>query len=149
MEGCTVKNPDSFLFASYARPDAKLVQTDMASLSKLNCKFYMNELIRPGPTWHDELTQIMQKAEGSILYMSPAYFASPYCIQELGIALNKGKPLIVVHLRKTVLPSWFVLLASKHTSIFPYLISQMEYLDRMRKNLQALEELSPHRAVAN
>lgn len=144
-----MKNPDSLLFVSYSRPDAELAHTDIDSLSTLNCNFYMEDLIRPGATWHNELTRVMHKAEGLILYMSPAYFASHYCIQELEIALNKGKPLIIVYLRKTVLPSWFALLANKHASIFRYEISQSEYLDHMREILQELEDLSPRRAVAN
>ena len=145
-----MKKPDSFLFVSYSRCDARLAHTDIGSLATLNCKFYMEELIHPGVTWRNELTRIMHRANGLVLYVSPSYFASPYCIQELEVALNKGKSLIIVHLSKTVLPSWFALLADKHISIYRYEISQSEYLDYMREKLQELEELSlPHRAIAN
>ena len=61
--------------------------------------------------------------------------ASSYCLDEVQLARNENKPLVAVHLERTVLPPSLQLSIGRFQALMKYAIPEREYA---RKLLQTL-----------
>jgi|GEM_PF-2038410 len=92
------------LFISYSHQDASVV----AKLEKLLISgghdVWIDNQIRVGTKWKEELEDAIEKADSIVLALTPGWVASPNCQWEFVTAYERGKKVIPVLIKPTALP---------------------------------------------
>lgn len=119
---------DPFLFISYARADWARVKPIIEALTARDVRTWIDNDIRGGDLWLDELeTQIVQSA-GLLTFVSDAYMQSRYCLGEARFALTLDKPFIPVRLDEAELSGGLALMFASYQFIPSH---DSAFLDRL------------------
>jgi hypothetical protein len=59
-----------YAFVSYSHDDAELVFAEFEALSAAGVRFYYDEGIHPGHTWHQELATAIEKCAVFVLFVT-------------------------------------------------------------------------------
>lgn len=89
----------SDVFISYSRKDSIFVDSLNKALTRANKDVWVDwEDIPYSSTWWDEISQAIEGANTFICILSPDYFSSKFCIEELTIAEKLNKRIIpIIH----------------------------------------------------
>jgi hypothetical protein len=101
-----VCNPSGqFVFVSYARKDEKDVYPELLRIHSLRVRVWYDEGIEPGVEWTKKIATALENAAVVIVMITPNAVASQNIKNEINFALKKKKPVQVIYLVKTQLPS--------------------------------------------
>lgn len=98
------------LFVSYSRRDAKIVDSLVTLMRKLDPElkiFIDHDTLRTGSIWQRELFEALERSRKVLCLFSPDYLKSDVCQDEYQLALLRrrtGGVLLPVYLRSTELP---------------------------------------------
>ena len=113
----TVNAGLAYFFASYSSRDLAVATQQLDILQGAGFAFVRSDELDHGSEWHRCVKRAIENSKGVLMFLTPEFFKSPYCIQELELGFSNVKPLVFVHLQQTEIPVWFQLSASSHTTI--------------------------------
>lgn len=87
------------LFLSYARVDQPIAIQIAEALSGLH-EVWLDERLYAGQRWWDEIRRRLDWCEGFVYLLSPESVTSEYCLRELQIALDSGRHIFPVIIRR-------------------------------------------------
>lgn len=90
-----------YIFLSYKREEYDFALTLATRLKNAGVHVWMDKLeIKTGDNWVDAIQQALNNCAGLIAVLSPDYFTSKYCPNELTRAYNMNRPIFpVIHRR--------------------------------------------------
>jgi len=94
-----------FFFVSYGHDDAPLVYPEMAWLQEAGFNLWYDEGIHVGSIWRKAIADALTAASGMLFIATASSVASDNCLKELNFVLDEGKPVFVIQLDDTKLPS--------------------------------------------
>jgi TolB-like protein len=145
------RGDEPFAFFSYSHDDSALVFVEFEALSAAGIRFYYDEGIHPGHTWHDELAKAIARCAVFVLFVTARSVASRNCQRELAFALDNDKPVVAVHLEDTSLPSGVRLAIGDRQAIIRSRFEEARYREQLiaaiREHIGALG-VPPVAAVA-
>ena len=83
------------LFISYAREDEELALTLEQGLSKYHSCWIDSKSLRAGTKWEMEIEKAIKECEVFLFITTPHSLRSSYCQQEVGLAAQKYKKVII------------------------------------------------------
>ncbi|GEM_PF-4525109 len=93
------------LFISYAREDQPQVQTLVNILRDGGHDPWFDHRLLPGQDWQEELLRAIRRSDAFVYVLTPDSVASEWCQWEFARAIELGKPIVPVLLKKgTELP---------------------------------------------
>ena len=90
------------LFISYAHMDKDAVNQLVEVLHKGGHTHWIDTMLKSGQEWQPQLHQAIVDSDTVVLGISPKWLGSPYCMWEFVTAIEQGKKVIPVLLKKEV-----------------------------------------------
>ncbi|MFI7601207.1 FxSxx-COOH system tetratricopeptide repeat protein [Actinoplanes sp. NPDC049681] len=84
------------IFVSYAAADSAVAQFLSDQLLELGFVVHRDSSVPPGSNFAELLERYITEADAVIAVMSPSYFASQWCAQELLVALERRKKVLPI-----------------------------------------------------
>jgi hypothetical protein len=84
------------LFVSYARKDREALQSLLDGLERLNVTLWVDQRLRGGRPWWDEILTQIRGCEGMLVPISPSLLNSEACTSERTYGGALGKPILPV-----------------------------------------------------
>ncbi|MEV4508314.1 toll/interleukin-1 receptor domain-containing protein [Dactylosporangium sp. NPDC049525] len=84
------------VFVSYSSADSAIVMRLVQRLQELGFHVWFDSVIVPGENFSDLLRAAIENSHAVIAMMSPSYFASRWCQQELLLAFESNKRILPV-----------------------------------------------------
>jgi hypothetical protein len=109
-----------YVFVSYAHADRDRVLPVVASLQKAGFRVWFDEGILGGEDWADAIGRAVKGCAAFVSFLSRVAAASSGCRDEVTMALNRDKRVVVVHLEDTDLPDGLELRLAKTQAILRY-----------------------------
>jgi hypothetical protein len=125
------RGDEPFAFFSYSHEDFASVFAEFEALSAAGVRFYYDEGIHPGHTWHEELAKAIERCALFVLFVTARSVASRNCQRELAFALDNDKPVVAVHLEATELPSGVRLAIGDRQAIIRSRFDEARYRERL------------------
>ena len=96
---------EKYIFVSYNHDDSEKVYDIITEFHHRGYRIWHDKGIPLGDSFLEHLA--MREKECSVVFsfLSPAYFESQYCMQELKFAVTNGKPIIPIMLEEFELPT--------------------------------------------
>lgn len=94
-----------YFFVSYAHEDAELVYPEMAWLNPAGFNVWYDDGIYVGSVWRQSLADALSGSAGLVFFATARSTESSNCLKELNFILDEDKPVFVVQLDDTPLPS--------------------------------------------
>jgi hypothetical protein len=82
------------VFLSYAAADRAFVDRLVSDLRRRRIKVWFDERLQPGRARAPQIGEAIHATDVLLLLLSPASVAAPQVLDELNIALGKGKPIL-------------------------------------------------------
>ena len=137
---------EPFIFVSYAHDDSAAVYPDIDRLRQLGFRIWYDEGIAPSSDWPDALARALARCSWVLVFLSPAAADSKYVLNEIHFALNRGKPILAVHLADSVLPDSLELQLGRIQAIKKHGMAEEHYRRQLERWLP--RHLSGPAAVA-
>lgn len=93
------------LFISYSHTDRFLVDKMVAILRSGGQEPWIDDELRVGSNWREQLRISIASCDGIVLAITPAWISSEYCQWEFTTAVDLGKFVIPIILEKTEIPA--------------------------------------------
>jgi hypothetical protein len=107
-----------YIFISYAHDDAEAVYAELQWLNTMGFNIWYDEGISPGHGWQSELAHSIENSALFLLYVSERSLGSPNCRRETNFALEKGVPVMAMHVNATELNSeWQVAISDREAIV--------------------------------
>lgn len=84
-----MSTPENSIFISYSSKDRALVKRLASDLKRENVNVFYDQLIKPGASWAQSLSEAIQNAKFLLVVISPDYLESKWTQEELNIGLLK------------------------------------------------------------
>lgn len=126
---------EPYLFVSYARADSERVLREIRRLVERGYRVWYDEGITACHEWPEELARALAGACGCVAFISAASVASVNVRNELHFALNRGKPLLAIHLEATELPPGLELRMGDLQALLRYRLPEDRYLEHLWRAL--------------
>lgn len=94
-----------YFFVSYAHDDGELVYPEMAWLNPAGFNLWYDDGIHVGSVWRQALADALSGSAGLVFFATARSTESSNCLKELNFILDEDKPVFVVQLDDTPLPS--------------------------------------------
>lgn len=131
------KGNETYIFVSYSHEDNDLVYPELQFLDDLGINVWYDEGISPGSRWSDALADALVGSAHFLFFVTPRSVASQNCLDEVGFALEQGKPLLAVHLERTQLPAGLALRLGSRQAIVKFELADRAYRDKLAEALSA------------
>ena len=129
------RGAEPYLFVSYSHRDSALVCAEIAWLQAQGYRVWYDEGIEPGGEWPEEIAVALAKSTQVLVFVSPAAASSVHVRNEVNFALNRHKPLLIVHLEPTELPPGLELRIGDLQAILRHRLKTEAYRERLGKSL--------------
>jgi hypothetical protein len=126
-----------YMFCSYAHRDMTQVFKVLKKLHKDRYRIWYDEGIEPGNEWPEVVGNAVIKCSQFIVFMSPAAASSRNVRNEVNLAFNDDKEIIVVYLKKSNLSSGMRLQIGTVQFINYYDITDREFYVKLNKVLSS------------
>ncbi|MEJ2534084.1 MAG: TIR domain-containing protein [Gammaproteobacteria bacterium] len=126
---------DPFVFVSYSHADENEVYPEIRWLQDQGIEVWFDEGISGATRWRDAIASRLGACRLMVFYVSENSVASQVCREELEFALDRGTPILAVHLEPTELPDGVRLAIANRQAL---LRDQLEPEDYARKLLTAV-----------
>ncbi len=120
-----------FVFVSYSHDDTERINDELAALSAAGIRFYYDEGIHPGNTWHDDLASALDRCSLFVFFITAHSVVSRNCARELAFALDADKPVLPVYLEDTEVPPGIRLAIGNRQAIIRSRFDEPGYRDRL------------------
>ena len=107
-----------YIFVSYAHKDSDTVLPILEALSEAGYRIWYDAGIEAGTEWPANIEAHLIQAEAVVVFISPNTVASRNCRNEIHLALNKNKEVLVIYLAETELKEGLGLQLSSIQSLF-------------------------------
>ncbi|MET0903741.1 MAG: toll/interleukin-1 receptor domain-containing protein, partial [Acidimicrobiales bacterium] len=91
------------MFVSYARQDRETVASLKADLERLGREVWIDEKLRGGQEWWDEILAAIRSCEVFVWTVSPTSVKSTACKAELGYAFALGRPVLPIMIKSVAI----------------------------------------------
>jgi TolB-like protein len=125
------RGDEPFIFVSYAHDDAESIYPDLRSLHEAGFNVYYDEGISPGSRWTTELAEAIERASLFVAFLSPSSVGSENCTNEVEFAVSRKRPILVVHVAETPLPSGLELSLGGRQALKKYELDPEAYYSRL------------------
>jgi hypothetical protein len=115
------------VFVSYAHSQRTFVDRIVADLRRRRIKVWVDERLRSGDPWREELANVIAGSDALVFVVSRDSIASPWTKWEMEQALAKSKPVFPVLFESCDLPDW---------------LSGIQYADAIKHYENAVTELA-------
>ena len=95
---------EPFIFVSYAHADKKQVYPEIGRLHQVGYRIWYDAGIETGAIWRTAISEAIHNCTLFLVFLSPHAVASGNVKNEITLAIDEGKTLIIVHLEPTTLP---------------------------------------------
>ena len=129
------KGDQDYIFVSYSHSDEDLVFPELEYLHGMGINIWYDEGISPGSRWSDALADALLGASHFILFVTPNSAGSQNCLDEVGFALEKEKPLLAIHLQPTELPAGLALRLGSRQAIIKHELTDDLYRNKLAEAL--------------
>ena len=126
-----------YMFCSYAHRDMPHVFKVLKKLHKNRYRIWYDEGIEPGNEWPEVVGNAVIKCSQFIVFMSPAAASSRNVRNEVNLAFNDDKEIIVVYLKKSNLSSGMRLQIGAVQFINYYDMTEREFYVKLNKVLSS------------
>ncbi|MCZ6890692.1 MAG: TIR domain-containing protein [Gammaproteobacteria bacterium] len=133
-------------FVSYAHDDSALAYPEMAWLQQAGFNLWYDDGIHVGSVWRQALADALSKSAGMIFLASKHSVESNNCMKELNFILDEDKPVFVVQLDETPLPSLLKLSLSDRQMLAKNELDDATYRTRLVDALSTVMPPSPRAA---
>jgi dienelactone hydrolase len=130
---------DPYVFVCYAHADAKIVYPELAWLREQGVNVWYDEGISAGAEFPERLGNAILGASLILFYASPNSVQSRHCRDEVYFGIDKGKPVLALHISAAEMPAGLALSTGTTQALLRYELRQAEY---RRKLLNAIAGLS-------
>jgi hypothetical protein len=127
------RGAEPYIFVSYAHKDRHAVYPSMAELHRRGYRIWYDEGIVPGAVWPERLADAIERSSCFLLFVSPRLVASRHCLDEVFFAIERGKPVVAVHLEKTDLPSELAFLLGRRQAILRYKMDSQRFWNQLEE----------------
>ena len=93
---------EPYLFVSYSHRDSQKVIPILNGLNRTGYAVWYDKGIAGGKKWRDSIAKHVSGCAGFLAFISMASAASRHCETEINYALDNGKHIIPVYLKKNV-----------------------------------------------
>ena len=135
-----------YLFVSYAHDDDALVYEEMNWLNEAGFNLWYDDGIHVGTVWRQALADALLGASGLVFFSTAKSVESSNCLKEINFALDDEKPVFVVQLDDTPLPSLLRLSLSDRQAMLKSAYEEESYRSRLTT---ALATVVPQRHLVN
>lgn len=111
---------EPYLFISYSHRDWGRVRPIIRGLQQMGYRLWYDTGIAIGSRWPDIIAQHLQRSSCVVAFVSANAMASDYCQEEMFFAMEERKPIMPVHLEKTILPPGLKMRLSSRQAIYRY-----------------------------
>jgi len=125
------KGDQPYIFVSYAHEDDDVVYPELEWLHDQGINIWYDEGISPGSRWSDALAKALADSAHFVYFVSPQSAASYNCLDEVGFALEREKPLLAVHVEPTELPAGLALRLGSRQAIMKYELAEGAYREKL------------------
>ena len=122
---------EPYIFVSYAHEDGDVVYPELTWLHDQGINIWYDEGISPGSRWSDALAKALADSAHFVYFVSPQSAASHNCLDEVGFALEREKPLLAVHVAETELPAGLALRLGSRQAIMKYELAEPAYREKL------------------
>ena len=131
---------EPFVFVSYGHDDAELVYPEMRWLQEAGFNLWYDEGIHVGSVWRKAIADALSDSAGMLFIATQASVESDNCLKELNFVLDEEKPVFVIQLDDTKLPSLLRLSLSDRQMLNRLEFGEDEYRTRL---VEALATVAP------
>ena len=107
-----------YIFVSYAHKDARSVIPTVDALSNAGFRVWYDSGIEAGTEWPEYIEEHLEGASVVLVFMTPAAVQSRNCRNEINLALELKKEVLVVYLEETTLLKGMRLQLNSTQSLF-------------------------------
>jgi len=119
---------EPYIFVTYSREDSDLAYPQIRWLQDQGFNLWWDEGIGPGAVWRRELTQAIRGCSLFLYLTTPNSIASEQCTGEVNCARDEHhRPVLAVHLLKTVVPDALAHCLSNGESILQHMLEPADY----------------------
>lgn len=129
------RGEEPFLFVSYAHADSDQVFPQLEWLQARGARLWYDEGIELGNIWPEQIGQALAACTMFVVFISPRSVASKVVQSEINFALNRGKPLLAVHLEETTLPVGLELRMGDIQALLMYRMDAAQYERKLIRTL--------------
>lgn len=129
-----------YFFVSYAHEDAAMVMPEIEWLQEAGFNIWYDEGIHVGSVWRQALADALSESCALIYFATAKSVESSNCLKELNFILDEEKPVFVVQLDGTSLPSLLRLSLSDRQALMRSEFDERDYRDRL---ISALSTITP------
>lgn len=109
---------EKYIFASYAHKNSSVVLPIIDALQQEGFRVWYDKGIEAGTEWPEYIEEHLEKSEIVVVFMSNAAVESRNCRNEINLALDMNKEILVVYLEDTELKRGLKLQVGSSQSIF-------------------------------
>lgn len=109
---------ENYIFISYAHKDAGKVLPILERMTKANLQIWYDAGIEAGTEWPEYIEEHLKNAASVVVFMTPNAINSKNCRNEINLALDLDKPILVVYLEETELIKGMRLQLNSTQSLF-------------------------------
>ena len=127
-----------FFFVSYAHDDDKAIYAEMDWIHEAGFNLWYDDGIHVGTVWRQALADALTDSVGLLFFATEKSVQSSNCLKEINFALDEDKPVFVVQLDETPLPSLLRLALSDRQAIRRGDHDESVYRDRLSSSLASI-----------
>lgn len=116
----TANKNEKYIFASYAHKDRETVLPIIGALQREGFHVWFDRDIMVGSEWPEHIEEKVVQCETMLVFMSPFVVDSQNCRNEINLAFNMKKNILVIFLEKTELRRGLALQLGTSQSISLY-----------------------------
>ncbi|EKD55672.1 MAG: hypothetical protein ACD_59C00077G0006 [uncultured bacterium] len=124
---------EPYIFISYSHKDTKIVFEQIDRYQKMGFRIWYDEGISPGTNFNRVIANKLCSCSLFMLFVSHNSMASEYVENEINLAINEKKELMVIHIKETSIPPEIKILISKLDHIYMNKMSDEAYMLRIKK----------------
>ena len=118
---------DPYVFVSYAHADSERVFAEIERFNEAGFHVWYDEGIAPGNEWSDEIAEALSKCSVFVVMLTRTSALRENVLNEIGYALDAGKPFLAIYLEETDLTPGMKLRTARKQAILRYNMSAEEY----------------------
>lgn len=136
-----------YFFVSYGHGDTDIVYPEMTWIRTAGFHLWYDDGIHVGTVWRQALADALSSCSGFIFFSTVPSNSSDNCLKEINFALEEGKPVFVVQLDDTPMPSLLRLSLSDRQALVRSEYDEATFRNRLISALSTVVE--PDTAAAN
>lgn len=136
---------EPYVFVCYAHEDADSVYPEIQRLHEGGVRIWYDEGISPGTRWSDEVAHHLSGAAVVLLFCTPQSVKSKHCLNEVDLAIDQGRPLLVIQNGSFDLPIGLKLQLGSHQAILKHQLSSDEFADKLETAILGHVTAAPSR----